>query len=990
VRRLGAVRVGVVPVSWEIDVRLLGPLEVEVSGVPVRFDGLKQRRLFVALVLAAPKPVSADLLLDILWGDAPSVGGAQALQKHISRLRQRLGTEAPLNHRVPGYALEIDPLAIDSRRFELLLQRARAALAGTDHEAAAADLHAALDLWRGDALAEHRFDDFALQEIGRLEELRLEAVEERFAALLAEGRDADLVGELRGLVAEHPLRERLRAHLMVALYRTGRQADALETMRVGRDLMVRELGIEPGPELRKLEQMILAQDPDLSVEPPGIIPPARLPAPANETIGRTVEQREVCELLVRPGVRLVSLVGPGGVGKTRLAMEAARSVTEHFSGGAVHVDLYGVDDAGVLVPEAAAALGVVATSPAELGEQLGRTTRGAPALLVLDGFERFIEDAGQVGHLLAEVENLTVLATSRAPLRLTAEHVYWVHPLTGPDAAALLGARVSAARANWELEEEGAVVDAICARLDGLPLAIELAADRARLLPPRALLERLERRLELLTGGPRDLPARQRSLRATLEWSWEALGQPERTLLGRLTLFEGGASLDGAAAVFNGEPGGSVEAIVGSLVDNSSLLRSDSGRDAEPRFRMLDTVREFAAERAAESDDLDALGLQHARFFLAYCEHAAEQAARTDRRDWLDRIAQERGNIRVAFERLLRAGAVDEALRVAIAFARVLPWDAHAQEVRGWLAQALGAETPLSTARRAAALYWDGRLALSQGRFSDAQGRLDAALQAAREAGDSTVEAAALVALGRRAVLVDAPEAVDVCDQAVAAATSTGDALLVGDALFAQAGAYERADQWERAGVIVGEAVVRYREAGDPYGVVVALAEQGWYDMVHGRLDDSERHLQEALELRRRHGEDRRLLEPLIDHAWLLLAKGRHEEAAHGFVECVRLTRHVDDQFNLGEALAGLSTEAALEERWDEAARLAGASDAVHERIGAPPWQSVTAINERALVAARSALGENRFGECFREGRALSAEDAIALRQTRPTGASTP
>jgi predicted ATPase/DNA-binding SARP family transcriptional activator len=975
-------------VSWSIDVRLLGPLEVDVSGARVGFEGVKQRRLFVALVLGAPKPVSADALQEILWSGEPPTGGAQALQKQVSRLRQRLGNDAPLHHRVPGYALEIDPVVIDSRRFERLLQRARVALGRDDPDAAATDLHAALTLWRGEALAEHRFDDFAQREVARLEELRLEAIEERLAAELAGGRDADLVGELRALISEHPLRERLRAHLMLALYRTGRQAEALETMHAGRELMVSELGIEPGPELRKLERMILAHDPELLVERPGAVLAARLPAPANETIGRAAEVEEITELLGRPGVRLVTLVGPGGVGKTRLAMEAARAVADRFPGGAVHVDLDGVEDAAVLVPEAATALGVIATSPSELGEQLARTTRGAPALLVLDGFERFIEDAGQVSQLLAGAGNLTVLATSRAPLRLTAEHVYQVHPLSAPHAADLFGARVSAVRATWELEEESAIVDAICARLDGLPLAIELAADQARLLPPRALLERLEDRLELLTDGPRDLPARQRSLRATLEWSWEALGQPERTLLGRLTLFEGGASLEGAAAVFNGEPGGSLESVVASLVDNSSLLRCDSGRDAEPRFRMLDTVREFAAVRAAERDDLEALGLQHARYFLAYCEHAAEAAARTGLRDWLDRLAQERGNIRLAFERLLHGGAVDEALRVAIAFARVLPWDAHAQEVRGWLAQALGAETPVSTARRASGLYWDGRLALSQGRFTDAQARLEAALQAARDAHQPDVESAALAALGRRAVLVAAEDAVDICDDAVAAASRTSDPILIADAFMSQAGACERAGEWERAGALAAEAVALYREAGDPYGAATALAEQGWYDMVHGRLDTSEQHLEEALELRRRHGDDRRLVEPLIDHAWLMLNRHRYDEAVHGFVDCVRLARHVDDQFNLGEALAGLSTEAALGGRWEEAARLAGAADAVHSRIGAPPWETVTAMQERALVSARSALGDDGFATRFREGRELSAEDAVARREGGPPAPS--
>ncbi len=319
--------------SPDIDVRVLGPLEVTVSGAPVRFDGLKQRRLFVALVLSAPRPVSADALLEILWGDAQPTGGAQALQKHISRLRQRLGGAVQVHHRTPGYVLEIDLEAIDATRFEALLQRARVALGRHDSGRAAADLHAALALWHGDALAEHQFDDFAQREIARLEELRLEAIEERVAAELAGGRDADLVGELPALVGEHPLRERLRAHLMVALYRTGRQAEALDTMNAGRDLMVSELGIEPGPELRKLERMILAQDPELLVEPPGAVLASRLPAPANETIGRTGEVRDVSELLVRPGVRLVTLVGPGGVGKTRLAMEAGPSGRRALSRG---------------------------------------------------------------------------------------------------------------------------------------------------------------------------------------------------------------------------------------------------------------------------------------------------------------------------------------------------------------------------------------------------------------------------------------------------------------------------------------------------------------------------------------------------------------------------------------------------------------------------------------------------------------------------------
>ena len=971
-----------------MDVRLLGHLEVEVSGERVRFEGVKQRRLFAILALRAPEAVSADELVEALWGDEPPAGTAQALQKQISRLRRRLGDGGSLvRHRPPGYALDIDPRVIDSRRFEELLRRARVALGRDDPERATADLQMALALWRGEALADYRFDEFAQQEIARLEELRLEAIEERLAAELAGGGAEDLVGELQALVAEHPLRERLRGQLMVALYRAGRQAEALETMRSGRQLLVDELGIEPGPALRQLERMILAHDSALTADRPGSGLVGRLPAPANETIGRGGELAEVGDLLVHPDVRLVTLVGPGGVGKTRLALEAGRAVAARFPVGAVHVSLDGAEDAGVLVPEAASALGVVAATAAELGARLAVVTRGAPALVVLDGFDRYLEDAGQVGELLAAVANLTVLATSRAPLRLTAEHVYRVQPLAAPNAAALFISRARAVLGGRAIDDDHEVVDAICARLDGLPLAIELAADRARLLPLPALLERLEHRLELLTGGPRDLPTRQRSLRATLEWSWEALDEPERQLLARLTLFEGGASLEAAEAVCDGELGGGLEALVSSLLDKSSLLRTDSGRDAQPRFGMLDTVREFAAERAAEGEDLAALERRHARYFLGYCEQAAERAARTDQREWLDRLARERGNIRLAFERLLHAGATEEAVRVAIAFARALPWDAHAHEVRGWLAQVLGGPAPPPPERRATGLYWDGMLALSQGLLGDAGVQLEAALAAAREVDEPSVEAAALAALGRRAVLVAAADAEALCDAAVAAARRVGDPILVAEALLPLAGACERTQAWDRAGALAGEALELYRAVGDPYGAAWALAEQGWYDMVHGRLEESERRLGEALELRRRHGDDRRLVEPLIDHAWLMHVRGRGEEAGRGFLDCLALARHVGDQFNVAEALAGLSAQAALDARWADAARLAGASAALNEQFGAPPWESVTAIQNRALARARDALG-SRYAAHVAEGRRLSAEDAVARAPSGPAEAA--
>jgi predicted ATPase/DNA-binding SARP family transcriptional activator len=965
-----------------IDVRLLGHLEVEISGEVVQFEGAKQGKLFAMLALRAPDAVSADELVEGLWGERPPGGAMQALQKQISRLRRRLGSGGSmLRHRPPGYALDIDPMAVDSRRFEDLLRRARVALGQEDHERAASDLQAALALWRGEPLADYRFDEFAQREIVRLQELRVEAIEERLAADLAAGGAEDLVGELRALVAEHPLRERLRGQLMVALYRSGRQAEALETMRAGRQLLVDELGIEPGPELRRLEHMILAHDAALNAERSSVGLGGQLPASANETIGRASDVIAIGQLLTRPDLRLVTLVGPGGVGKTRLAVEAARAIADAFPAGAVYVALDGAENPGVLVAEAASALGVVAATPAELGARMAAMTRGATALLLLDGLDRYLDDAGEVGELLAAVANLTVLATSRGPLRLSAEHVYAVEPLPTPDAAALFVRRVQAVRGGRAVDDGETVVNAICARVDGLPLAIELAADRARLLPLPALLERLERRLELLTGGARDLPARHRSLRATLEWSWEAVGEPEQELLGRLTVFEGGASLEAADAVC-GELDRGLEELVSTLLDTSSLLRADPGRDGQPRLRMLDTVREFAAERAGEHEDIAALEARHARYFLGYCENAAEHAEGRDQREWLDRLAQERGNIRLAFERLLRAGEIEQALRVAVAFARALPWDAHTYEVRGWLMQALDARPgPLPAARRATGLYWSGMLALSQGLFAEAKDQLEAALSAAREAREPSVEAAALTALGRRAVLVADSDAVLVCDAAVAAARGVDDPMLIADALLTSAGACERTQAWDRAHALTVEALALYRSAEDPYGAAWALAEQGWYELVHGRLEESERRLDEALELRLRHGDDRRLVEPLMDYAWLLLARHHDEAARRGFLDCLALARHIGDQFIVAEALAGLAAQAASEGRWTDAARLAGASEALHEQIGAPPWESVTAIEEHALTGAKQALG-SKYATYVAEGRQLSVEDTVRRSST--------
>ena len=383
--------------------------------------------------------------------------------------------------------------------------------------------------------------------------------------------------------------------------------------------------------------------------------------------------------------------------------------------------------AGVLVPGAAAALGVVAATAAELGEQLGRATRRRPALLVLDGIEPFLEDARLVGELLTAAANLSVMATSRAALRLSAEHIYRVQPLTPPNAAALLVR--ACARARGLGSRRWPIVDAICARLDGLPLAIELAADRARMLPPRALLERLEHRLELLTGGPRDLPARQRSLRATLEWSWDALEPREQVLLGRLTAVRGRRLTGGDRGGLQRRVGRGVEPVVSSLVDKTSLLQTDSGKDAEPRFSMLDTVREFAAERAADHHG-SPRSMAPARSLLPGILRARSRASGANGSAGVARTARAGaskhppGVRAVAARRRRRRGAAGgDRVRARTALGRPRPRSPGLADAG---ARRRGAGRPRHAAP--APCYWDGQLALSQGRFDDARQQLEAAV----------------------------------------------------------------------------------------------------------------------------------------------------------------------------------------------------------------------------------------------------------------------
>jgi predicted ATPase/DNA-binding SARP family transcriptional activator len=978
-----------------MDFRILGPLEALDRGRDLAPAGSKRRALLAVLLLHANETLTIDRLVDELWGEDPPATAARTLQAHVSRLRKALdagagnGVRELIVTREQGYELQLDPERLDSHRFERLVAEGRAELAASRPQQAASALESALSLWRGTPLADLAYEPFAQPEIARLEELRVAALEDLNDAKLALARHGELVGQLETLIGEHPYRERLRAQLMLALYRCERQADALQAYQDARRTLVEELGIEPGKPLRELERAILAQDPALAkpVVETAEVQGSRLPLPPSRTLGRDQDQQAISQLLRRTDVRLVSLIGPGGVGKTRLALEVARGLELELRDGSWFVSLAAIAHADHVPSAIAQALGVTPLDGETPKLAVERFLAPKGGLLVLDNFEHLLPAAPLIAELLAGAPALAVLATSREPLRLQAEHRYAVAPLQVPaeaDPAAVAQAAAGALFVERALSHDrsfeltvgnSAAVAEICRHLDGLPLAIELAAARSTVLDPKQLSARLAGALEVLGAGPRDAPDRQRTLRATIDWSHRLLDAAEAEAFARFAVFAGGATTEGAQEVTGAE----IDALHG-LVDKQLLLRGHiSG--PEPRLSMLETVREYARERLGADPNAPETHERHCRHYLDLAERAEPELFTGGEAVWLPRLDAEVENFRAAFEWSLRHGNPTHGLRLAGLLVKF--WDIRNRSAEGldWIETALeaaGDDAPIRDRARARRALVE--LLVDQGAAytpDEARPKAVEALALSREAAEPAGIADALLGLASLDMAESHPQPrrCALADEALTYARAAGDDRLVALALLHRAGAVAP----ERDTGELEQAATALRRLGSARPLLALYNNAAYNAIKAGSPEGARPFLAHAVPLARELGDPVFLTLTCGNVGLEALFSQDLDRAQEAFDEGLRLCReHVVRQF----APEGLGGMAAIETRRgdpERAARLLGAATA----IGPVGDADVNAeLDEHFFAPARAHFGTRHWREAHAAGAEMSFEEAIAFALT--------
>ena len=997
------------------------PLQLTVFGVPALLYGdgvldLSRKPMALLLLLALDEPLSSrDRLAYLLWPEEDQSSARQNLRRLLSRLRATLRDACNIDpiatHGQDQIHFDHELCGVDVLEFRRLAQQAIQAQ-GTGRIAPAdqalALVHAA------------PFDGFALDDTPPFEEwmqrqiAHLDQLHQQILSLIVEthrdnGKFPEAIRAATALVEADPLNEESHCALIELLLRTGQRDAAMQQYEACRVLLADELGVEPLPRTQALlaaaqtggEGVTFTPHTSLAVRqeaaPP--LPNSQrdnLPAAATSLIGRNREIAAVKALLSRFTVRLVTLTGPGGIGKTRLSLAVAADLVDEYEHGVFLVQLAPIHNAELVASMIAQTLGIRPGADQSYLDALKAYLRPRQMLLVLDNFEQVIHAGPLVAELLADAPGLNVLITSRALLRIYGEREFAVQPLTLPDrqemptstvlaelpAVALFVERARSVQADFMLTVENARdVAEICIRLDGLPLAIELAAARIRFFSPQQMLARLDKRLALLTHGARDWPDRHRTLRATIEWSFNLLSAAEQRIFARLAVFVGGWTLDLAETVCaddDGEPDFDILNGLESLLDQSLVHRSED-ENGEARFTMLETIREYALERLNASNEAERLHRAHADAFLALAAHAGNFLDGPQQRRWLDRLQIEQENFRAALQFAIKTE--DASLALGLCSYLWAYWYRRGQQSEGrpWARAALALpDAAGDLVRRAIVLYGAGVMAVTQGDIDEAERLAEEGLQRAMQAEDDEATGRLLNLLASVSQHRGNWEKAAACyRQGLAIFRRKGDTYLTAILLGNLGNVYLNDKQYTEARAHYEESLALHRQINDTHGIATLLGQVGLIMRYLGEYDQAVALHREALALHSELGERQRVAVCLRNLGDDMFAQDKFDEATHLYRQALAYFHEIGDRLGIAESVHRLARLLGQHGKLAEAVRLYSAADTLRKQAGARSLSFGGEHFVEPLQQIRRQMNEDDFAQSWAKGEAMPLEQVI-------------